>query len=63
MRGAHRSRLVRALSLALLAAATFAAFAGVLRNGWILIDDPGYVHENPHVSPGLTVEGLRWFLH
>ncbi len=62
-RGTRRSRLVRSLSLAILAVATFAAFAGVLRNGWVLIDDPGYVYENPHVTPGLTLDGLRWFLH
>jgi tetratricopeptide (TPR) repeat protein len=62
-RGAAPSRLIRALSLALLGLAVLAAFGGVLRNGWMLLDDPGYVYENPHVSPGLTVEGLRWFLH
>jgi hypothetical protein len=58
-----RGRAGRWLVLALLAAATFAAFAGVLRNGWILLDDPLYVYENPHVAPGLTLEGVRWFLH
>ena len=49
--------------LALLAAATSAVFAGVLRSGWIPLDDSGYVYENPHVVHGLTLEGLRWFLH
>ncbi len=53
----------RWLTLALLAAATVAAFAGVLRNGWVLLDDPEYVIGNPHVTAGLTLEGLRWFLH
>jgi protein O-mannosyl-transferase len=53
---------VRALSLALLAAAVLAAFGGVTRNGWILVDDPSYVVRNPHVTAGLTAEGLRWFL-
>jgi Flp pilus assembly protein TadD len=53
----------RGLSLALLAAATLAAFAGVLRNGWILLDDPEYVVGNPHVTRGLTLDGLLWFLH
>lgn len=48
---------------ALLAAATFAAFAGVLRNGWILLDDPIYVVKNPHVNRGWTAEGALWFLH
>jgi protein O-mannosyl-transferase len=50
------------LVLALLGAVTFAAFAGVLRNGWILVDDPAYVYQNPHVRRGLTLEGARWFL-
>jgi protein O-mannosyl-transferase len=62
-RSALRSRRIRTLSLALLAAATFAAFAGVLRNGWMLLDDPAYVTENPHVTTGLTLRGLAWFLH
>jgi Flp pilus assembly protein TadD len=53
----------RALTLLLLAGATFAAFAGVLRNGWILLDDPEYVTRNPHVMHGWSLEGLLWFLH
>jgi tetratricopeptide (TPR) repeat protein len=54
---------VRALGLALLAVATVAAFAGVLRNGWIFFDDPLYVYENAYVLKGWTLEGVRWFLH
>jgi Tfp pilus assembly protein PilF len=50
------------LTLTLLAAATFAAFAGVLRNGWTVMDDPHYVTDNLHVNRGLTLEGVRWFL-
>ena len=38
---------LRPLVLLLLAAAVFAAFAGVLRNGWIRLDDPGYVLAEP----------------
>ena len=60
--GALPSPLVRALTLALLAAATWMTFAGVLRNGSILLDDPLYVFENPHVNRGLTLESARWFL-
>jgi len=52
----------RALSLALLATATLAAFAGVLDHDWLRLDDPGYVLENPHVNGGLTAAGLRWAL-
>jgi protein O-mannosyl-transferase len=61
--GARPSRAVRALSLALLAVVTLAAFAGVLGNGWSVLDDPSYVTENPYVSRGVTAAGLRWFLH
>ncbi len=53
----------RPASLALLAAVTAAAFAGVLQNGWILYDDPDYLTANPHISGGLTLAGLRWLLH
>jgi tetratricopeptide (TPR) repeat protein len=49
--------------LIVLAGVTVAAFAGVLRNGWILLDDPSYVTRNPHVMHGWTLEGLLWFLH
>jgi len=51
------------LSLALLGLAVLAAFAGVLRNGWMLLDDPSYVTKNPYVASGLTLRGLQWFLH
>ncbi len=57
------ARLQRPASLALLAGVTVAAFAGVLRSGWILYDDPEYVSANPHISNGLTLDGLRWILH
>lgn len=60
---APRSLAGRWLILALLVVATFAAFAGVLRNGWILLDDPLYVYENSHVNRGWTWDGVRWFLH
>ena len=60
--GALPSPPVRALTLAVLAAATWMAFAGVLRNGSILLDDPLYVFENPHVNRGLSFESARWFL-
>src|SRR5258706_2256224 len=56
------SRSMRALPLAALAAATWVAFSGVLRNGSILLDDPLYVFENPHVAGGFTAANARWFL-
>ncbi len=60
--GAPPGPRVRALSLGLLGAAVLAAFAGVLRNGWVLVDDPAYVTQNPYVTGGLTARGLEWFL-
>jgi len=60
--GASLPPAVRALTLALLAAATCLAFAGVLRNGWIFFDDPRYVYENPHVNQGLRLGDALWFL-
>ena len=52
----------RLLSLLALAAATVVAFAGVVRNQFLLLDDPLYVLENPHVRAGLTFDGVAWFL-
>ena len=56
-------RLVRSLVLSLLALVTIAAFAGVLSNDWIGLDDPTYIVENPHVLAGWKLSGLVWFLH
>lgn len=54
---------VRLASAVALALAVLLAFAGVRDNGWVLIDDPVYVTENPHVATGLTPANLAWFLH
>ncbi len=54
--------LSRVLTLAALAAATLAVFAGVLRNGWILFDDPAYVTAQPRVSAGWKLANAIWFL-
>jgi tetratricopeptide (TPR) repeat protein len=54
---------VRLAVLAALAAATFAAFAGALRNGWVLMDDANYVFENVIVARGPSLRGVLWFLH
>jgi len=55
-------RALRALVLVLLAAATWAAFAGVLHNGWVLWDDPDYVSAQPRVAGGLRLDSALWFL-
>src|SRR6185369_14555165 len=54
----------RALTLALLAIATIAAFAGVRDADWILFDDTVYAYTNAHIFRGFTWEGWRWvFTH
>lgn len=45
---------------AALALATFVAFEQTCRNGFIVLDDPAYVTENPHVRAGITRKSLIW---
>jgi tetratricopeptide (TPR) repeat protein len=52
-------RSIAAIAVAL-AAATFAAYAPVLGNGFVLYDDDIYVTECAPVRAGLTREGLAW---
>ncbi len=47
---------------AALAALTIAVYAPVRHHGFVSIDDPAYVTENPMVSRGLTVDGVVWAL-
>src|SRR5687768_5184513 len=54
------SPAMRWLLAAILAAATWWAFAEVGDNRSILLDDLTYVYENPQVLAGLTWEGTRW---
>jgi hypothetical protein len=54
---------VRVLAVAAaLIVLTFAAFSGVLRNGFLNFDDDTYVTANPHVLEGVTLDGLGWAL-
>jgi protein O-mannosyl-transferase len=55
-RSIYRQALV-AISLTL---ATVAAYRGVWRNGFIRVDDPYYVTEEPMVTRGLSAEGVVW---
>ncbi|HZN53677.1 MAG TPA: tetratricopeptide repeat protein [Candidatus Polarisedimenticolaceae bacterium] len=55
-RGARR----RVAAAAVLAIATFAVYAGALRNGFVYYDDEEYVTANPIVGAGLTPDGIRW---
>ena len=45
---------------ALLALATLAVYAPVVRNGFVDYDDPAYVVDNPHVRAGLSGETVAW---
>jgi tetratricopeptide (TPR) repeat protein len=57
----RRADAALALTLALaLGGATFALFAGVRANEFLLYDDATYVGANPAVKAGLTWQGLRW---
>jgi len=44
----------------LLASAVVLAYAGVRTHGFVNFDDGEYVYENPPVTRGLTLEGVRW---
>ena len=45
---------------ALLVLLTVAAYFPVHQFGFVQLDDPAYVTENPQVQRGLTVEGVQW---
>ena len=48
------------LAIVALLAATFAAYAPVAHNDFVVYDDNKYLTDNPVVQEGLTLEGLRW---
>jgi Flp pilus assembly protein TadD len=37
-------------------------FGQTLRHGFVNFDDDRYVYENPHITAGLKMDGLKWFL-
>ena len=43
-----------------LAVAVLAVYGQTLGFGFIGLDDPGYVYDNPHVRAGLTWDGIGW---
>jgi tetratricopeptide (TPR) repeat protein len=53
---------VTALFCAALALCAVFPFSRIHTLDFTNFDDPGYVTHNPHVTPGFTVEGLRWAL-
>src|SRR5579859_244440 len=47
----------------ILAVLILGAYAGALRNGFTILDDPGYVTENNMVKQGMTWAGVKWAFH
>jgi tetratricopeptide (TPR) repeat protein len=45
-----------------LALLVWGIFGQTLRYDFVNYDDPAYVYDNPHISSGITLEGLRWVL-
>ncbi len=43
-----------------LVAVTWFVFGQTLHFGFVNYDDPEWVMANPHVTPGLTADGIRW---
>jgi protein O-mannosyl-transferase len=43
-----------------LAALAFAVFAPALDYGFVTLDDPYYVFQNPHVLSGLDIDSVQW---
>lgn len=63
-RGSAPAWLLRLLTCVALAGAILVAYAGVRHNGWVLVDDPVYVAENPQIQRGLTPANFAWsFTH
>ena len=52
-----------AIPCLILAVLVLAAYAGALRNGFTILDDPQYVTDNSIVKQGLTWPGLIWAFH
>jgi protein O-mannosyl-transferase len=53
-------KLADLLLSGLLIAATIGVYAQVRNFGFVIVDDPSYVPQNPHVLEGLTIGGLKW---
>jgi hypothetical protein len=50
------------LPIAALIALTVVVYSPVWTFGFVSVDDAQYVSGNPHVTQGLSVDGLRWAL-
>src|SRR5262249_39610097 len=62
--GAYPAKSVEARKLILLALAlaigTMLLYAPALRNGFVSLDDPDYVTQNPRVQQGLNLANVKW---
>lgn len=57
-----RKGFIDAAICAALAILTFCVYFSVLSGDFLSIDDPVYVTANPHVTKGITAEGINWAL-
>src|SRR5436305_70837 len=58
-----RSNLILPLVVCvLLAATTWLVFGQTLKYQFVNYDDDSYVFDNPHVTRGLTLQGVKWAL-
>ena len=57
---AFSDRAVTGVVCILLADIVWISLGGALRNGFVNFDDDGYVYQNPNVTSGLTLAGVRW---
>ncbi|NBU11714.1 MAG: hypothetical protein EBS84_22405 [Proteobacteria bacterium] len=39
---------------------TLAAYSTAFHNGFVNLDDPGYITENPNITNGLSMQSIRW---
>ena len=62
LRTKGQSRRITIAVCAFLTLAIWLVFAQTRTHEFINFDDDRYVYQNPEISRGLTVEGLKWFL-
>jgi Flp pilus assembly protein TadD len=58
--GKHSTTRLDWLPYVLLPAVTAVAYGRIHALGFVSVDDPAYVSQNPHVLDGITAESVRW---
>ncbi|MFC1853121.1 tetratricopeptide repeat protein [candidate division CSSED10-310 bacterium] len=57
----HHPPLFRDVGMSLiLALFTLSIYAQVRHHSFISYDDPSYVHDNPHINSGLSIDNIHW---